>query len=76
MRKPAEKRDIHNVKASDIINVSCVSEILTGNPEYIRKSWIDRPSKIPKKYRRTVLNLVQYVEAFLIDVEDLKRFKK
>lgn len=66
-------RNIKNVTAKDILNVACMSELLTGNYDYIRKSWMDQPHKIPKKYRKLILNLLEYVDAWLIEVEDIKR---
>lgn len=69
------ERDFDNVKASDLINVACVSELLTGNSDYIRKGWVDEPRKIPKKYRKSILNLIEYVDAWLIEAEDVKNKK-
>ena len=56
----------------DFINWYCVSEYLTNNPDYLRKGWLDTPSKIPKKYRRALMNLASYIDAWLIEAEDLK----
>lgn len=67
-----EQRDFDNVRNYDLLNVACISELLTGNRDYIRKGHLENPKKIPKKYRKAILNLIEYVDAWLIQAEDIK----
>lgn len=73
--KQEEPRDFDTIRSYDLLNVACISEILTGNNDYIRKGHLDNPKKIPRKYRRTILNLIEYVDAWLIEAEDIKNKK-
>lgn len=47
--------------AIDLINWNTVSKILTGNPDYIRKSWIGT-DKVPIQYRKEISKLLSVVE--------------
>ena len=72
-----EKRTYENIRPSELINMKLVSEILSGNPDYLRKDWVEnKQRKIPKKYRRLVLSLYEIVEAWLLEVEDYHESKK
>ena len=65
-----EEREIDTIRAWDLLNVACLSEILTGNKDYIRKGHLKTPKKVPKKYRKKVYDLVQFIEAWIIKHED------
>lgn len=50
--------------ATDIINISKVSEVLTGNPTYLRK----KGDKIaaPEKYQYAIESLLSQVDEWLL----------
>lgn len=53
------------MNAVDFINWNSVSKSLTGNPDYIRKSWIGT-DKVPPKYRKQISELLSTTEQWLI----------
>lgn len=49
----------------DLINWNAVSKLLTGNPDYIRKSWIGT-DKVPAQYRKEISKLLSVVEEWQV----------
>lgn len=49
----------------DLINWAEVSKKLTGNPDYLRKSWVGT-EKMPIQYRKKISELLSVVEVWAV----------
>lgn len=53
------------MKAIDLINWNTVSKTLTGNPDFLRKSWVGT-DKMPPKYRKQITELLAEADKWIL----------